>query len=78
MTRFERLKEMTVEEIAEWWWEHMACNDCPICPLCGISQNGTSVENRCITAVKNYLNSEEPEVSLEDEVCVSCAIDLEG
>ena len=55
---------MTAEEIAEWWYEHVGCSDCPI---------GCNRGFDCEKNVIDYLNAEaEP----EPEVCSSCAVDF--
>lgn len=69
MTRFEKLKEMTVEEIAEWWTENIDCGGCPVRFTCIGGHHDDGILNHCATIVKNYLNSQvEPKTS--------CAIDF--
>lgn len=74
MTRFEKLKEMTIEEIAEWWWDNIDCRVCSARKICDThSEKGTlEAANPCSVPIKEYLNSE---VEPENEVCASCAID---
>lgn len=70
MTRFEKLKTMTVEEVAEWWWENIPCGACPFRYKCIAPYSNDTVN--CVEAMKIILNADtEP----ENEVCSSCAID---
>ena len=71
MTRFEKLKEMTADEIADWLVEHTACSSCPIYDTCV----GEVTLSNCHDAMMKFLNHEVPD---ENEVCASCAINLEG
>lgn len=63
MTRFEKVKEMTVEEVADWL-ENLVC--CDFCPVINCSE----LSKDCKARLTEYLNGEEP------EVCGSCAIDF--
>lgn len=64
MTRLEKIREMTAEELADWWYGHVDCSDCPIGCFRGCE---------CEKNVIDYLNAEaEP----EPEVCSSCAVDF--
>ena len=71
MTRFEKLKQMSVEEIAEWWWENV---DCSVCPFWSDCRTDNTIALTCADEVKRILNSE---VQPEQEVCGSCAINFE-
>lgn len=33
-TNYERIKNMTVEEMAEFFSKFSICDHCPVCPLC--------------------------------------------
>ena len=69
MTRFEKLKEMSIDDIAEWWVNNITCSDCPIIEECA----GSSGLGNCKNRVKGYLNAEAPD---KNAVCSSCAIDF--
>lgn len=73
MTRFEKLKEMTVDEVADWMWLHVDCPACPTQSECKKYQGTNIFHKTCPAFMKEYLESEaEP----ENEVCTSCAIDF--
>lgn len=77
-TRFEKLKEMTVDEITEWWVDHIDCSGCLLRYGCSTLFNSViikkpSVLEECKFNIKRFLTTEVPE---EPEVCASCAIDF--
>lgn len=69
MTRFEKLKEMSIEEVAEWLVDNTSCNLCPIYDECV----GKVTLDDCKKAMRRFLNDEVPD---ENEVCGSCSIDF--
>lgn len=73
MTNFEKLKRMNINEAAEWLWEHVNCDVCPVWAKCTKYKESIRVQDRCKVFMKEYLESE---VEPENEVCGSCAIDF--
>lgn len=51
MTNFEKIKSMSVNELAGWLSLH---NNCVFCPAC----NGNCEEENCFMLQVNWLNSE--------------------
>ena len=55
MTNFEKIKAMSVEEMAEEIYTNVACRSCNLCPaedICADAANG------CIHTIEKYLESE--------------------
>ena len=55
MTNFEKIKNMSVEELAKKIWLYMNCRDCPIKVKCFPSQK------KCVEVWGSWLKSEAEE-----------------
>lgn len=55
MTNYEKIKAMSVEEMAEEIYTNMACHDCDLCPAGDICSD---IANGCIYTIKEYLKNE--------------------
>lgn len=50
MTNFERIKSMSIDEMAEFIYEHCCCDDCSLPTSC--------LDKNCKKCVKKWLESE--------------------
>lgn len=54
-TNYERIKAMSVEEMAEWLKQYISCEKCPQSDFC--TDNFTTVDE-CNEVLENWLESE--------------------
>lgn len=70
MTNYERLRNMTEAELAEWMSQRI---DCPLCP---VSRPICAANDTCIQAWIDYLTEEESEYLKQKKKLVSFGLSL--